>query len=96
MLTRKHFEAIAQILKGYHRHNGKRDYPGGTEVDDMIDHLVGDFGDYLENENPYSDLGITDTVCPRCETIVFLDIEVGRMERDADILREAIEKIKLS
>ena len=50
MFTKKHYEAIAKLLKAYHDHNGKRDYVGGIEVDQMIDQLVGDFGDLFGDD----------------------------------------------
>jgi protein associated with RNAse G/E len=51
MFTKKHFEAIADILNKYTRHNGKRNYPGGKEVDEMINVMVTDFADFLETQN---------------------------------------------
>lgn len=51
MFTKKHYEAVAKVLHGYKEHNGKRDYAGGGEVDAMVDHMVGDFGDMFEDDN---------------------------------------------
>ena len=37
---------------------------------------------------PLSDEGVTDGMCPQCEAIEFLAIEVGRMERETIRLKE--------
>lgn len=51
MLTKKHFEAIAQILKGYTKHRADFDAP----VNYLLDCLVGDFANYLEKQNEWFD-----------------------------------------
>ena len=57
MFTKKHYEAIAKVLQGYKQYNGEREYPGGGEVDAMIDGMVSEFGDMLERDNPNFDRG---------------------------------------
>ncbi len=55
MFSKQHYEAIANILKPYHEYNFTRNFRDSEAVNKMIDNLVGDFGDYLEKENPRFD-----------------------------------------
>ena len=56
MFTKQHFEAIASIINKFARHNGTRDYPGGGEVDGIVNMLVDEFARYLETQNDHFDI----------------------------------------
>ncbi len=45
----------------------------------------------MGEKQPYSDLSITDTMCPRCVAIEFLAIEIHRIERETIRLKEVIQ-----
>ena len=46
---------------------------------------------YPGTKPPLADEGITDGMCPQCEAIEFLGIEVHRMERETHRLKEVID-----
>jgi len=51
MFTKKHFEAVADLLHEFTQYNGKRVYPGSGEVDKIIDVIVDRFTNYFDNQN---------------------------------------------
>lgn len=50
MLTKKHFEAIAKIMREHHDKEHKH-----TETYNTVDEIIGDLASYLRDENPLFD-----------------------------------------